>query len=79
MLIHNTHADIITIQQTDPILKANPPKLYNFTTVHTDMLHKLRGGLIALIIDNITFNTTDISSSINTQNTELQMVKVHIN
>ena len=29
--------------------------------------------------DNITFTTTDITSTINTHDTELQMVKVHIN
>ena len=32
-----------------------------------------------LIRDNITFTTTDIPSTINTHNTELQIVKVHIN
>ena len=36
-------------------------------------------GLITLIRDKITFTTTDIPSTINTHNTELQMVKVHIN
>ena len=36
-------------------------------------------GVITLIRDNITFTTTDIASTINTHNTELQMVKVHIN
>ena len=35
--------------------------------------------LIILIRGNITFTTTDIPSTINTHNTELQMVKVHIN
>ena len=44
-----------------------------------DRLHKAGGGLITLIRDNITFTTTDIPSTINTHNTELQMVKVHIN
>ena len=44
-----------------------------------DRLHKTRGGLITLIRDNITFTTTDIPSTINTHNTELQMVKVHFN
>ena len=44
-----------------------------------DRLHKAGGGLITLIRDNIIFTTTDIPSSINTHNTELQMVKVHIN
>ena len=40
---------------------------------------KAGGGLITLIRDNITFTTTDIPSTINTHNTKLQMVKVHIN
>ena len=43
------------------------------------MLHKAGGGLITLIRDNIIFTTTDIPSTINTHNTELQIVKVHIN
>ena len=46
--------------------------------MRTDRLHKAGGGLITLIRDNITFATTDIPSTINTHNTELQMVKVHI-
>ena len=52
--------------------KAETPKVHNFTTVHTDRSHKTGGGLI-------TFTTTDIPSTINTHNTELQMVKVHTN
>ena len=43
------------------------------------MLHKAEGGLITYIRDKITFTTTDIPSTINTHNTELQMVKVLIN
>ena len=76
LLIHDTHADIITIQETKHAPKANTPKVHHFTTVRADMLHKTGGGLITLIRDNI---TTDIPSTINTHNTELQMVKVHIN
>ena len=34
---------------------------------------------MTLIIDNITFTTTDIPLTINTYNTDLQMVKVYIN
>ena len=41
--------------------------------------YKNRNPWITLIRDNITFTTTDIPSTINTHNTELQMVKVHIN
>ena len=47
--------------------------------MRTDRLHKAGGGLITLIRDNITFTTTDIPSTINTHNIELQMVMVHIN
>ena len=60
-------------------LKPKTPKIHNFTAARTDRLHKAGGGLITLIGDNITFTTTDIPSTINTHNTELQLAKVHIN
>ena len=47
--------------------------------MRTDRLHKSGGGLITLVRDNITFTTTDIPSTINTPNIELQMGKVYIN
>ena len=47
--------------------------------MRADRLHKAGCGLITLIRDNITFTTTDMPLTINTHNTELQMVKVHIN
>ena len=70
---------IITIQVTKLTLKAKTPKIHNFTAVRTDRLHKAGDWFITLIRDNITFTTTYIPSTINTHNTELQMVKVHIN
>ena len=79
LLIHGTHADIIKIQETKLTPKAKTPKVHNLTTVRMDRLHKAGGGLISLIRDNITFTTTDIHSTINTHNTELQMVMVHTN
>ena len=69
LLIHNTHADIITIQETKPTLKAKTPKKHNLTAVRTDRLPKAGGGLITLIRDSITITTTDIPSTINTHNT----------
>ena len=75
LLIHDRHADITTIQETKLTPEANTPKVHNLTTVRADRLHNAGGGLITLIGDSITFTTTDI----NTHNTELQMVKVHIN
>ena len=68
LLIHDTHEDIITIQETKLTPKAKTPKIHNFTAVCTDRLHKAGGGLITLIRDNITFTTTDIPLTINTQN-----------
>ena len=79
LLIHDTDADIITIQETKLTPKAKTPNIHNFTSVRTDGLHKAGGGPITLIRYNITFTTTDIPSTINTHNIELQMVKVHIN
>ena len=72
MLFHNAHVDVVT-----PI--SNTPRVHNFTTMCADRLHTSGGGLITLIRDNITCTTTDTPSTINTHNTELQMVKVHIN
>ena len=40
LLIHDTHADIITIQETKLTPKAKTPKIHNFTAVRTDRLHK---------------------------------------
>ena len=68
---------IITIQETKLTSKSNTPKVPTYTTVWADRPHKSEGGLITLIRDNITFTPTDIPSTINTHNIELQMVKIH--
>ena len=60
MLIHDTHADIITIQETKLTPKENTLKVHNFTPVRADRLHKAGGGLITL---NITFTTTDYNKT----------------
>ena len=65
LLFHDTHADIITIQETK-VTPTATPKLHNFTTVRTNRLLHAGGGDITLIRDNITFTTTDIPSTINT-------------
>ena len=48
--------------------------MYDYHSSVLEMLDEL-GWLITLIKDNITLTTTDIPSTINTHNTELQMVK----
>ena len=69
LFIHSTHANSITIQETQLTPKENTLKVHNFPTVRADRFHKAGNGLITLIIDNITFTTTDIPSTINTYNT----------
>ena len=55
LFIHDTYADIITIQETKLTPKAKTPKIHNFTAVRTVRLHKAGGGLITLIRYNIIF------------------------
>ena len=62
LLIHNPHADIITIRDTKLAPKVNTHKVHNFTTMRADRLHRAGGGLIILIRDNITFTIPDIPS-----------------
>ena len=77
-LVHSTQPDIITIQETKPTQKAKTPKIPHYTTIHTGREHKQGGGLITLIKDDITFTNINIPKSINTHNTELQLIKIHI-
>ena len=44
LLIHDTHADIITIQETRLTHKANTQKVHKLTTGRTDRLHKAGMG-----------------------------------
>ena len=78
MLIHTTHADVTTIQETKLASKAKTPKVHQFTTLRTDRFQKVGDGLNKPIRDNITFTTTDIPSTIITHNINLQIVRVHI-
>ena len=68
-LIHDTHADIITIRETKLSPKVNTPKVHILITVRTDRLHTAGDLLITLNRDTLTFTRTDIPSTINTQNT----------
>ena len=87
-LIHNTSAALDTIPEprvppTCPYCCCCLPTPMTLASGGSPMfplvVNQAGGGLITLIRDNITFTTTDILSTINTHNTELQMVKVHIN
>ena len=77
-LVYNTQPDIITIQETKLTQKAKTPKIPHYTTIRTDREHKKGGGLITLFKDDITITNINIPKAINTHNTELQLIKIHI-
>ena len=64
----------ITIQETKLTEKSKTPKIPQDTTIRTDREHKQGVGLIK---SDITF--INIPRTINTHNTELQLVRIHIN
>ena len=78
LLVRGAHAGIIAVREARLTPEAKTPKIHGFTAVRTDRLHGVGGGLITLIGDNAAFTATDMPSTIDTHNTELQMVKVHI-
>ena len=74
LLIKNTQADVIRIQETKLNQSHKTPKISQFTPIRTDYTHK-RGGLLTYIKNNISF------SQLNTSNTfpiKLQIVKIHL-
>ena len=67
---HNTRNKTHTERST--------PKILHYTTIRTNREHKQGGELITLIKDDITFTNINIPNAINTHNTELQLIKIHI-
>ena len=55
ILTHNTHAYIITIQETQLTPKAKTSKVFNFTT---GMLYKLGDGLLLLLLTSTSVDTS---------------------
>ena len=75
LLIKNTQADVITIQETKLNQSHKTPNISQFTPIRTDCTHKQGGGLLTYIKNNIIF------LQLNTSNTfpiELQIIKVHL-
>ena len=65
LLIHDTHVDIITIQETKLTPKAKTPKVHNFRTVGIDRLHKA-GSLHSLETTLLSLQQTYLRPSIHT-------------
>ena len=75
-LVHSTKPDIFTIKKKSH--RQLTPKIPHYTTIRTDREYKQGGRLITLIKDDIIFTSINIPKEINTHNTELQLIKIHI-
>ena len=53
LLIHDTHADIITIQETKLTPKTKTFKTHNFTAVRTDRLHNAHEQIVNIFYDDV--------------------------
>jgi exonuclease III len=78
MLIIDEKIDIITIQETKLKITSKTPPLNNYTALRTDRLDRAGGGLITYIKNDITFTNINLPNNINTQTTELQIIKIHL-
>ena len=73
-LVHSSQPAIITIQETQKAKHQNTPLHHH---AHRQRV-QTRRGLITLIKDDLTFTNINIPTAINTHNTELQLIKIHI-
>ena len=76
-LVHSTQPDIITIQETKLTYKSKPLKYLN-TPPCAQTGNTNEEGIINHHTDDITFTNINIPEAINTHNTELQLIKIHI-
>jgi hypothetical protein len=70
--------DILVIQETKLKMTSKTPTLLNYSPIRTDRTHRIGGGLMTYIKNDIIFTNLKIPPNINTQATELQIVKIHL-
>ena len=78
LLISETKADIITIQETKLTSNSKSPKIPNYTEIRKDRLYNKGGGLLTYIKNNITFTNNEIPENINQKYIELQIITLHL-
>ena len=78
LIISETKADIITIQETKLTSNSKSPKIPNYTEIRKDRLYNKGGGLLTYIKNNITFTNNEIPENINQKYIELQIITLHL-
>ena len=73
----STHPDVVAIQESKLTPTSRTPKILHYTAIRTDIKHKQGGGLITYIKSDTTFTHIKTPQTINTDNTEIQLLKIH--
>ena len=78
-LMRTTHPDVVTIQESKLTSASRTPQIPHFTAIRTDREHKQGGGLITYIKSDTTFTHIKTPQAINTDDTGIQLLKIHRN
>ena len=76
-LLLTSQPDVVTVQESKLDQTSRTPKIPNYTAIRTDRQHKQGGGLITYIKSDTTFTHLKTPQTINTDNTEIQLLKIH--
>ena len=76
-LLLTSQPDVVTVQESKLNKTSRIPKIPNYTAIRTDRQHKQGGGLITYIKSDTTFTHLKTPQTINTDNTEIQLLKIH--
>ena len=75
-LLLTTQPDVVAIQESKLNPASRTPKIPNYTAIRTDRKHKQGDGLITYIKPHTTFTHIKTPLTINTDNTETQLLKL---
>ena len=76
-LLLTAQPDVVAIQESKINPASRTPKIPDYTAIRTDRKHKQVGGLITYIKSDTTFTHIKTPQTINTDNTEIQLLKMH--
>ena len=76
-LMRTTQPDVVAIQESKLTPASRTPKIPHYTAIRTDREHKQGGGLITYIKSDTTLTHIKTPQTINTDNTEIRLLKIH--
>ena len=76
-LMRTTQPDVVAIQESKLTPASRTPKIPHYTAIRTDREHKQGGGRITYIKSDTTFTHIKTPQTINTDKTEIQLLKIH--